>query len=256
MARLQDKSAALQDTVGELQDRGAGLQDGGGLMWVVLEAAELSWRAAGLSRRQGRAPSIHPPPSTVPPARVDDVASQEHHRRHTVLTRTRQNAALVVAAAWLLGFVLGPLLHLAQHQVAHTHHAGGTHLTPHAHTAHDAGHDHDHRSAWTFAPRGPWSDATLPTLGMLPVRTAAAHADDAMAAERQAPASSPTPEGLLHGAGAAAHLAATLAGGTTLQLLVDVRTLADLEPPVRELPVRASRPWRAVPPARGPPSAA
>ncbi len=180
----------------------------------------------------------------------------EHHPQVSVLTRTRQNAALVVAAAWLLGFVLGPLLHLAQHQVAHTHHAGGTNLTPHARTAHDAGHDHDHHSAWTFAPRGPWSDAALPALGVVPVRATVTHAVDATAVERQAPASSPTHEGLLHGEGAAAHLAATLAGGTTLQLLVDVRTLAVLEPPVPELPVRASRPWRAVPPTRGPPSAA
>lgn len=201
-------------------------------------------------------PSIHPPPSTVPPPRVDDVATQEHHRRHTVLNRTRQNAALVVAAAWLLGFVVGPLMHLAQHEVAHNHRAGGTHLTPHAHTTHDAGHDHDHRSTWTFAPRGPWSDAALPALGVVPAGAATAHASDATAAERQGPASSPTHEGLLHGVGAAAHLAATLAGGTTLDVVIDVRALAPDEPPSPALPAYVARLWRAVPPARGPPRAA
>lgn len=176
----------------------------------------------------------------------------EHHPRVPVLTRTRQNAALVVAAAWLLGFVLGPLLHLAQHQVGHNHHAGGTTLTPHAHTAH---HGHDHRSAWTFAPRGPWSDAPLPALGLAPERTAGTPASYATPAE-QAPASHPAHEGLLHGQGAAAHLAATLAGGTTLDLVVDVRVLAVREPPAPVLPVRVVRAWRAVPPARGPPNAA
>lgn len=178
------------------------------------------------------------------------MANLEHAGRIDVLTRTRHNAALVVAAAWLLGFVLGPLLHLAQHQVAHSHHAGGTTLTPHAHTAH---HGHDHRSAWTFAPRGPWSDAALPALGSAPVLASATHATFATPTERHAPASSAPHDGLLHGAGAAAHLAATLAGGTTLDLVVDVRVLAVREPPVPALPAYVARAWRAVPPARGPP---
>lgn len=52
-ARGSLRAQALQDRLGGFQDVGAGLRDRVARRWDVLEAVEISWRAAGVSWRRG-----------------------------------------------------------------------------------------------------------------------------------------------------------------------------------------------------------
>lgn len=158
----------------------------------------------------------------------------------------RVRAAGVVALAWVVSFLAAPLLHAVGHSRAHDHHAGGLLLSS------AASHGHGHTPGVRFAPRGPWSGRAVAEVPL-----ASVPGTDAP------PAVAPTVDprdghpghGLDHGAGSGLHLAATLLPAQApdqILAIVAHRDAPRIAVPPAPVPTRF---WRAVAPARGPPTA-